>query len=401
MAKILLVAPGVDGNDIGEAWVGFQWASRLSVRHEVTLLTHRQRRSPSAQGQLPGVEVIEWEEPALIGRAERFNSLLKPWYPRFHARSKAWIRETLRSGRTFDVGHQPTPVAMRYPSPLAGSGVPYVIGPVGGGMETPAAFAAEDTAPWYVNLRRLDQLRLRHDPILRRTYQGASVVAGIAEYVEQALDSVPLRRFVQMSETGLDQLPEPTERDPLRSPVRLLFVGRLIRTKGARDAVRAMDRIRDLPVVLDIVGDGFDVGACKDLAAALGLNDRVLFHGSQPRERVEEFYRSADVFVFPSYREPGGNVPYEAMGHGLPMIVSDRGGPAAAVNADCGFRIHPQSPEQYADAIADAVRTLVVDSELRVGMGLRARQTTVEHGTWDSRISRMEEIYAEIASGSK
>ena len=86
-----------------------------------------------------------------------------------------------------------------------------------------------------------------------------------------------------------------------------------------------------------------------------------------PGPRVEEFYRSADMFVFPSYREPGGNVIFEAMGHGLPLVVSDRGGPGAAVDETCGIRVHPASPDQYAQDLAYGVARLVRAPALRAG----------------------------------
>lgn len=400
MARILLVAPGVDRGDVGEAWVGFQWASRLGERHEVTLLTHRKRGRDSAVAQLPGVEVIEWDEPRWVSRPERFSSLLKPWYPFFYRRCVEWSRDALASGRVFDIGHQPTPVAMRYPSPLRRTGIPYVIGPVGGSLETPPGFRDEETAPWYVSLRGLDRRRMRWDPLLRRTYEDAGAVCGIASYVGDFLADVTLRRFVVMSETGLERVPDPVSRPLDPDPVRLLFVGRVIRTKGVRDAVRAMGRLTDLPVVLDVVGDGFDRSSCEQLAAELGVADVVTFHGQRSRSDVEDFYRRADVFVFPSYREPGGNAPFEALAFGLPLVVADRGGPASAVSPECANLVSPQEPEQFARAIADAVRGLVIDPQLRSSMGHAARRRALAVGTWDQRIHAMEQVYADVLGRS-
>ena len=150
--------------------------------------------------------MVEWDEPRLLSRPERFSSLLKPWYPLFYRECRSWILQAHDEGRRFDVGHQPTPVAMRYPSPLAGSGIPLVLGPVGGSMSSPPGFRADEDSPWYVSLRGLDGWRVRHDPVLRRTYQDASVVAGIAPDVREHLQSVRLRRFIVMSETGVPQL---------------------------------------------------------------------------------------------------------------------------------------------------------------------------------------------------
>ncbi len=398
MLKLLLIAPTCDRDDVGEAWSAYQWVSRLAARHEVTVLTYHKRGKNPVAGQIPGARVIEWTEPPVLGRAERLNSMLKPGYVPFYFRARRWIRQALARGESFDLIHQPVPLAMRYPSPAAGLGLPFLLGPVGGSLQSPAGFAAEEgTAPWYVGLRRLDNLRIHRDPWLRRSYEQASCVLGIAPYVKDFLASVPLRRFEVMSDTGIEQLPEPADRTGRSGDVvRLLFVGRLVRTKGARDAIRALGMARDLPVVLDIVGDGFDRTACETLTAELSLADRVRFHGRVPREQVSEFYRAADVFVFPSYREPGGNVVFEAMSYGLPLIVSDLGGPGNVVDESCGIRLHPQSPDQYAADLAAAYGRLAADPGLRRALGESARQRAIEVALWDSKIRQLEAIYASV-----
>lgn len=400
MAQILLIAPGVDHTDIGEAWVGYQWASRLSERHSVTLLTYRKRGRPSAIPQLPKARVIEWRELPLIGRAERFNSLFKPGYFHYYRLSRRWIRAAIASGECFDFAHQPVPVAMRYPSPLAGLGIPFVVGPVGGSMDSPPGFGGQDTAPWYTELRRIDRWRLKRDPFLRRSYADASVVLGIAPYVAESLAGVGVSDFRVMSETGVDELPVRIADKSDHSTVKLLFVGRLIRTKGARDIIQAMAGVDDLPVTLDVVGDGFDRRACEELALEVGVSERVHFHGSCSRLDVEEFYREADVFVFPSYREPGGNVPFEAMSHGLPMIVSDRGGPGYVVADDCGIKLTPTDPVQLAADLSMAIRKLATNADLRTKMGEAARRRVIEIGTWDQRMVQIDQVYDEIAGRS-
>ena len=401
MIKLLLIAPTCDGQDVGEAWVAYQWVRRLAARHEVTVLTYCQRGRTSLSHQLPAVRVIEWAEPRGLGRAERFNSLLKPGYLPFYFRARRWIRAALARGERFDLAHQPVPVAARYPSPVAGLRIPFVMGPVGGSLQSPPGFRAEEgaTTAWYVYLRSLDRVRLRRDPWLRGTYQRASCVIGIAPYVTDLLAGIPVRSFEVLSETGIERLPEPVDRTGRRGDVRLLFVGRLIRTKGARDAIRALGLVRDLPACLDVVGDGFDRAACEALAGELGLSDRVRFHGWLPRQRIDEFYRAADVFVFPSYREPGGNVTFEAMGHCLPVLVSDLGGPGNVVDETCGIRVHPVSPEQYARDLAAALNRLVREPGLRRSLGDGARRRVSEIGLWDSKARQLEAIYSRVLAG--
>jgi glycosyltransferase involved in cell wall biosynthesis len=399
MAKVLLVAPSCDGSDVGEAWVAYQWASGLSSRHDVTVLTYRQHGRPSAVPQLPEARVVEWEQPPVLSRAARFNSLLKPWYPLFHHHCRRWLAEAHSRGESFDVAHQPVPVAMRYPSPLAHTDIPYVLGPVGGSLSSPPGFEAEDTSPWYVGLRRVDTWRLRHDPVLRRGYRRARVVLAIAPYAVDQLSPLRLADVRVMSETAVMSLPDPVERAGRSGPVRLLFVGRLIRTKGARDAIAAIAQLSDLDVVLDIVGDGFDRPACEALVSELGLEPRVHFLGQLPREAVQKAYVRADIFVFPSYREPGGNVQFEAMAQGLPLVVSDRGGPASVVDETRGIAVTPVDPTQYAADLAVALRSLIVDPERRLEMGAAGRAYVEREGSWAKRIAQVDALYAEIRRG--
>ena len=397
MLKLLLIAPTCDGQDVGEAWVAYQWARGLAKRHDVTLLTYYKRDKVPPSQQLTGLRVVEWREPPILGQAERLNSMLKPGYIPFYINARRWIRHAVAQGGRFDLAHQPVPVAMRYPSPVAGSGIPFVVGPIGGSLDSPPGFDKEkDNAPWYVSLRSLDKLRIRIDPLLRRTYEEASCVIGIAPYANDFLKGTSIRRFEVMSETGIESLPEPVDRSARVGQVRLLYVGRLVRTKGAREAIRAMDQLRDLPVMLDVVGEGFDRAACETLASELGVTDRVVFHGRMARDQVEEFYRLADIFVFPSYREPGGNVVFEAMAAGLPLVVSDRGGPGNAVDETCGIRLHPVTPEQYAGEIARAIRRLVDDPDLRLSLGEGARCRVARIALWDRKIDEVDLLYEKV-----
>lgn len=397
--KVLMVAPACDGQDVGESWVAFQWASLVARRFDLTLLTTYKRGHVPPSQQLPGVRVVEWSEPPLVGRVERLNSLMQPAYAPFYRRARGWIRGRLRAGERFDVVHQSVPVAMRYPSPARELGIPLVVGPVGGSLESPPGFIAEEGAtPWYQRLRALDGWRIRHDPLLRSTYESADCVVGVAPYVQEFLSGLTLKRFELLSETAVHDVPPPVDRSGRTGPVRLLHVGRTVRTKGLRDVIRALAELRDLDVVLDVLGDGNDRAACEELVRSLDLGERVTFHGSVPRAEVDGFYERADVFVFPSYREPGGNVSLEAMSYGLPVVVCERGGPGANVSDACGFRLAAVSPEQLAADCAAAVRKLAEDRELRLRMGAEAREHVATTHLWEHRLDRMSELYASSAA---
>jgi len=204
---VLAVAPYCDGLDVGEAWCAHQWVQNLAKQADVTLLTLKRRGHTPASEQLPNVNVVEWDEPGAPVRFERINSMLKPGYLAFYIRSRKWISAALAKGQKFDIAHQFTPIALRYPSPLTGFSIPYVIGPLGGSLDTPPDFMKEcSSAAWYTQLRSLDQLRLRHDRILKNSYANAAALLGVAPYVGDLLSTVKPRRFEVISELGVDTL---------------------------------------------------------------------------------------------------------------------------------------------------------------------------------------------------
>lgn len=405
MAKVLLIAYACDADDVSETWCSWQWTRRLAARHDATVLVYNRRdRAGVATAGLPGARVLEWSELALFEKVPSLTHTLKPGYLDFHRRARRAIRGLLARER-FDLVHQYEPFAPRYPSPAAGLGVPFVLGPVGGGVETPPAFARELSAemPWFTRLRALDRWRFRHDPWLRRTYESADVVLGIAPYVRELLAPVALKRFELFHETGVDRLPPPRPaRDRARGEARLLYVGRVVRSKGVRDAVRAMASLRDLErVTLDVVGDGGDRAACEREAAALGVADRVRFHGWLGAADVQAFYREADVFLFPSLREASGQVVIEAMSHGLALVVASGGGPGFTVEGGCGIAVEPTSPEDYPKALAAALRPLVTSPERMASLGRNARDKVASEFLWDRKVERMSELYDEVIAASR
>jgi glycosyltransferase involved in cell wall biosynthesis len=88
------------------------------------------------------------------------------------------------------------------------------------------------------------------------------------------------------------------------------------------------------------------------------------------------------------------------MGFGLPVIVTDRGGPGSAADDSCGFRLPVTTPEALARDIASAISTLVTDPELARRMGGAARARAERTALWDSRIESIEAIYRSVLDGA-
>lgn len=171
----------------------------------------------------------------------------------------------------------------------------------------------------------------------------------------------------------------------------LLFVGQHIREKGVEIIIRALDRLRDLPVKMEFVGTGYAVEEMKALIASLGLGDRVTFHGVvRDREMLKNIYASADLFLFPSLYDNAPLVVREAAMMGTPAIIPV-GSTASEVIADGvnGF-LADATPESY----AAVVRALYGDRG-RIATVARGAASTLTR-SWRDVIDEVQQRYKEI-----
>lgn len=396
--KALILAMIVDRTDVGETWSGYNWVKALGERMDVTLLCmQRPGRLPTAE-QLPGVTVVTWPEPAWLGRFERVRGMAQPAWPLLARHVRRWLADARAQGARFDIAHQILPQAMRFSSPFRHFDIPYVVGPLGGSLDTPAAFASEVPAGSLVErIRALDAWRFRHDPNLRASYARADAILGVAPYVKDVLRDIPLRRFETVLERSAEPIAHGRDRSTAPGQLKLLHVGRTIRTKALRDVIRALAQLRDLPgVTLTSAGEGEDLDACRREAAALGVADRVTFLGRVPREAVEDLYATHDLFAFPSFREPMGGVFFEAMRWGLPILAARRGGPEAILDDASACFVEVTDPERFAADIAASIRTLATDVPRREALGAAAHRRLESFGSWQDKAATMDRLYREL-----
>jgi glycosyltransferase involved in cell wall biosynthesis len=402
--NVLFLAPYCDGGDVGESFNSNRWAKALAQHVDITVLSlHRKGQRP-LQEQLPDAETHTWNELPVLDRFERFNAIAKPAYVKYYLCARRWIRQALASGRSFDLIHQMTPAAARYPSAGAGFGIPLVHGPIQGSVETPEGFkdACSENSAWYMKLRNVDKSRLKHDPLLRSSYQKAALVLVGSSYMRDLLALADVQRVEELVHLNIDGLVEHPERSyRIGEPMRLLHVGRTVRTKGLLDAIRALAAIKDsASFTLDVVGDGDNLAECKTEAARLELGDLIRFHGKLPRQAVEDYYASCHALVFPSFREPAGGVVIEAMRHGLPVVTTNVGGPGYYVTDECGFRVGAINPEQMSNDLAQAIAKLINEPGLYQQLQAGAYSRAMQLGDFEGKLQWLLDRYRELVMQS-
>ena len=397
--SILLLAPYADPNDVGESWSTFQWIEGIMNHYPSTTLLTMHKAGKDISSCFPDREVISWCEFSLFSRFERFNAMLKPSYTLFYYKARRWIKKELSKGRRWELAHQISPLALRYPSPIYDLKLPYIIGPLAGSVNVPAPFTKEmKSSVWYSKFRSFDDFRFSHDPQLHKTYSNSSILIGVAPYVKELLKGIEIKRFEILNETGVVGLPQPgnvTHPDNNQKDCfNILYVGRLIRSKGARDLIRAISLIKDLKRIhVDILGDGEDRAACEKEAKSFNIKHLITFHGKIKRKEVDDFYRDADIFVLPSFKEPSGNVILEAMSHGLPMIVWNGGGPGYYAKESFAVKIEADSPTDYSQKLASSIKDLYASPDRIISMGLAAKREVLNDHLWNKKIKKLTTLY--------
>ena len=162
--------------------------------------------------------------------------MAKPAYPVFAGHVRRFMTDRLQTG-SVDLAHLMMPQAARYPVPFRHFDVPYIVGPLGGALSTPEGFGAEmGSTSGFTRLRALDGLRFRRDPWLRASYAQAAIMLSVAPYMRDQLRGIALQRFEPMLELGIDELAPAVARTPAPGQLRLLHVGRGVRTPVLRHA---------------------------------------------------------------------------------------------------------------------------------------------------------------------
>ncbi len=186
----------------------------------------------------------------------------------------------------------------------------------------------------------------------------------------------------------------PAETPAPDHPFRWIAVGRLEKQKDYPTLLSAMSQLHE--ATLSIAGDGAQRARLENLARELALSDRAFFLGV--RHDVPALLARHDGFVLSSRWEGFGIAVVEAMAAGLPVVVTDSGGPPEIAGRDgaAGLVVEPGNPA----AMAAAMRTIMgLSLPERAAMGLAGRRRVQARFDLQSVIDRWEQIYARLAAG--
>ncbi|MCG5494767.1 glycosyltransferase [Ectothiorhodospira variabilis] len=241
---------------------------------------------------------------------------------------------------------------------------------------------------------RISKTRLRRWLATRAMKQAARVFSVADSLRQTAITMGVSPNHVQVVSNGINlEFFQPEDRQACRQrlgiPVDaqvLITVGTLNERKGFHRVIEQMPTLlQRYPNLLYLAVGGENPDGDKqrllDLAASLGVEDRVIFAGQQPPEALRHYYCAADLFVLPTRFEGWANVFLEAAACGLPTVTTRVGGNAEVISSPTLGRLVPLGD---GEALREAITTALEEPWDHEAIIAHARANA-----WEQRIPEL------------
>jgi glycosyltransferase involved in cell wall biosynthesis len=400
--RILLLAPDCDPDGISIPYVAYCHAAALARAHHVTVVARsaaaarlRRRADPFCAVEEIATPLLDrlfdWCFRNLLGGnfdTQMRTALSYPFALAFEWRAWRRLRGRIRAGE-FDVVLRLLPMSPAIPSPFAfflrRGTVPFVIGPLNGGLRSAPGFSQPDDKPkiaWAVR-----RVALRSLPFARSTYRNASAIM-IASYHMRREFAPYSEKLFFLPENGIEASACAGTGRPsgARGPLEVIFVGGLVPRKACYVGIRAAaPLLRSGRAHFTIIGDGPERGRLGTLADSLGVGQSVEFLGWLGHEEVLRRLRCADVALLPAVREGGGGVVFEALASGAVPVVLDHGGPGDIVNPGVGYKVSATAEEEVVASMTGILEQLAADGALLQPLRENGLAYARQWLTWDAK----------------
>lgn len=414
--RVLLIAEAANPDWTSVPLIGWELSQALSKIVDAHLVTQvRNRQAVLQRGLVEGRDFTAIDNEAQAARLYSQATALrggagKGWttisafsslaYYSFEANVWERFERRLRDG-DFDLVHRITPLSPTNQSSLAKRlhklNIPFVIGPLNGGVPWPKSFRGRQNAEreWLSYVRQLYKLMPAYNAT--RRYSSAIIVG--SRYTEQDMPAWAREKCIYIPENAVNSNLFGRPRDSRSSTdLRGIFIGRLVPYKGADVLIRAAapflrsGRLKKI----DIVGDGPQRAELVDLAKCEGVSGAVEFHGWVPHAQVQDRLRVCDFLALPSVREFGGGVVLEAMALAVTPIVANYAGPSELVDDQTGIRVSFDNETSLVAGFQEAFEMIVRSPERLNQLGAAARAKVLSKFTWQAKAQQILKIYSAV-----
>ena len=248
----------------------------------------------------------------------------------------------------------------------------------------------ESQREWIANLRDF----YRFMPFSRSTYRHATAIIVASSQTYSEFPAYTDKLFF-IPEPGIDLsvCSSDTRRPEPGAKLELIFVGGLVPRKACDLALRgAAELLRSDVARFTVLGDGPERQRLEELVRSPGIEKAVTFRGWVGHEEVFSRLRSADLFVFPSLRDNGAGVVFQALACGAVPVVADFGGPGDIVTPEVGYKVPVTNEADLVSHLDRVLKELAGNRDLLKGLRERGMSYAKENLTWDAKAQRTTQV---------
>lgn len=413
--RVLIIAEAANPEWVSVPLVGWSLARALGAKCDAHIVTQiRNRDAFLRAGLVEGVDFTAIDSEAFarplwaLGEKLRMGDG-KGWttlqlinalsYPYFEHLIWKAFGGAIKAG-AYDIVHRVTPLSPTISSPLARkcarAGIPFVLGPLNGGVPWPKGFDTERRREreWLSYLRSAYKAL----PGRKATLKHASAIITGSQHTASEVPPGFQSKCVFIPENGIDParfsgVATPPEHGPLRA----CFLGRMVPYKGPDMLLEAARPLLESGALeIEMIGDGPMLEPLK-----AQNNKGITWRGWMAHEEVQGVLKSCHLLSFPSIREFGGGVVLEAMALGVPPLIVDYAGPGELVQSEWGIKVPIGTRDEIIARFRAELTALCGDRSTLAPMGAAAIARVENHFTWERKADQVLRVYDWVLRGGE
>ena len=405
--KVLVCAYSCEPGFSSEREIGWKWSNLLANNNDVYVLTRLSNKKTiekyiEENQDDNNLKFVYYDLPTWARKWKKAERGLYLYYTLWQLGAYLKAR-SIHKVEKFDIVHYITFGSLLLPNFMSLMPTKFILGPVGGGENTPLRFIGEFSIKGKVTevirhtvqaIQILNPLFLiqcyRSDKILARTKETYNMIPSIFKYKTEL-----------MLETGVPEelLDYKCKEVKDTKEIHFITVGRFIHSKINLLTLKVILDFKNrynIPFKFYIIGDGHERKSLENFCKLNDLEDDVIFTGWVSREEVFKYLSQSDIYYSTTFKEGGTWAFFEAVAMGLPVVCLKISGPDMIVADGCGIKVEPTNPKEVIKNLSDGLYQLANDIELRKELSDRAKTALVKNLTWKKMLKRIEKIYDDV-----
>ena len=321
--------------------------------------------------QIKNVKAIYVDVPNAL---DWYREKYKPFH---YMQYMIWLQVVYRWAKKskikFDIVHHITMGNFRITGSINKLDAVSIFGPVGGGQTTPSSLKC-----YYNKKSRFEKIRdIANDlvpkmPSYKRSLRRFDKVFAVNEETKQIMEKSAGIKVVRLPEIAINKDLVMLDVEPRHNEtIEIIYLGRLLELKGLTLLIDVIKEVKsDKSFHFSLYGSGELEEELKRKIKEYAIEDIVCVPGEIDYTQIADVYKSADIFVHPTFRDSGGAVFVEAMAYKLPIVALNQSLSRELNDNKCGLFVETnQAKEEIIQEFAQKLKALIENEELRLELG--------------------------------